>query len=160
MSRYFNFWVVAGATAVGLVLLCITILSLWIFRPNSSPSQPGSAVVNVIPYQSPTAEPATPTAAVTGSISEGGTPPSPPSGNIATGAYVQVTGTGGDGLRLRSEPGLAGEVKFLGLEAEVFLVKDGPLLVDGYSWWFLAAPYDESIQGWAVSNYLQTVQSP
>lgn len=159
MSRYINFWVVAAAVAVGLGLICITAFSLWILRPNSSVSQPGTAVVNVIPYQSPTPLPATPTLVATESVAQEGTIP-PPAGDIDTGAYVQVTGTGGDGLRIRSQPGLAGEVKFLGLEAEVFLVQDGPQQVDGYTWWFLVAPYDETVQGWAVANYLQTVQNP
>lgn len=158
--RYTNFWVLAGAVVIGLGLVCITIISLWILRPGSETAAPGTAVLHVIPYQSPTPIPITPTARETEAASDSDAPPSPPSGNIVTGAYVQVTGTGGDGLRLRSEPGLGGEIEFLGLEAEVFLVEDGPVLEDGYTWWFLTAPYDESVQGWAVSNYLQTVQNP
>jgi hypothetical protein len=51
-------------------------------------------------------------------------------------------------------------VRFLGLEAEVFQVSDGPRQVDGYTWWFLVAPYDASVQGWAVANYLAVVQNP
>lgn len=160
MSRYINFRVVAAAVVVALGLLCITMFALWILRPNSSASPPGTAVVNVIPYQSPTPLPATPTIPATETVDGEGTLPSPPSGDIAIGAYVQVSGTGGDGLRMRSEPGLAGEIKFLGLEAEVFLVQEGPEQVDGYTWWFLVAPYDETVQGWAVANYLQTVQNP
>jgi hypothetical protein len=63
-------------------------------------------------------------------------------------------------LRLRSEPGLNGVVRFLGLESEVFQVKDGPRQVDDYTWWFLVAPYDASIQGWAVGNFLVPAQNP
>ena len=160
LNRYINFWVLAGAAAIALGLLCIVIFSLWLLRPESAPAPPGTAVLHVIPYLSPTPLPATSTAVLAESTPEGDIPPSPPSGEIVSGAYVQVTGTGGDGLRLRSEPGLEGKIQLLGLEAEVFLVKDGPMLVDGYTWWFLAAPYDESVQGWAVSNYLQVVQNP
>jgi hypothetical protein len=76
------------------------------------------------------------------------------------GAFVQVTGTGGDGLRMRSKPGLDGEILFLGLEDEVFRVDGGPQEADGFIWWLLVAPYDETIQGWAVSNYLEIVQNP
>jgi len=61
---------------------------------------------------------------------------------------------------LRSEPGLKGTVRFLGLEAEVFQVYDGPQQADGYTWWFLVAPYDANVQGWAVANYLNVVQNP
>jgi hypothetical protein len=79
---------------------------------------------------------------------------------IGVGAYVQINGTGGDGLRLRSDPSLEGEVRFLALEAEVFQVQDGPQECSGYIWWFLVAPYDEKVRGWAVSNFLTVVQNP
>lgn len=84
----------------------------------------------------------------------------PGEGMISVGAYVQITGTGTDGLRLRESPGLDGKVKFIGIEAEVFLVQDGPREADGYTWWFLTAPYDDTVQGWAVSNYLSVIQNP
>jgi hypothetical protein len=75
-------------------------------------------------------------------------------------AYVQISGTGGDGLRLRVEPGLKSEVRILGAEDEVFEVKDGPREADGFTWWYLVGPYDQTRRGWAVSNYLQVVQNP
>ena len=79
---------------------------------------------------------------------------------IAVGAYVQISGTGGDGLRLRTDPGLDSEVRILGAESEVFQVEDGPKDVDGFTWWYLVGPYDASRRGWAVSNYLSVVQNP
>jgi hypothetical protein len=48
----------------------------------------------------------------------------------------------------------------LGAEAEVFQVSDGPREIDGYTWWYLVGPYDESRRGWAVANYLSVVQNP
>jgi hypothetical protein len=87
--------------------------------------------------------------------------PLPPASEaISIGALVQVSGTGGDGLRLRAEPGLNSQVLFLGLESEVFQVSDGPRQADGYTWWLLVAPYDPTLSGWAVANYLVVVQSP
>jgi hypothetical protein len=79
---------------------------------------------------------------------------------LAVGAYVQIAGTGGDGLRLRAEPGLQSRVLFLALEAEVFLVTGGPRDADGYTWWYLEAPAEKSRQGWAASNFLAVVQNP
>lgn len=73
---------------------------------------------------------------------------------------MQIVGTGGDGLRLRTEPGLDSQVRLLGAEAEVFQIREGPQDVAGYTWWYLVAPYDESRQGWAVSNYLALIQNP
>jgi len=81
-------------------------------------------------------------------------PPPPPPGVIAVGSYVQVTGTGAVGLRLRSSPGLESKTEFLGMDAEVFKITDGPKEADGYTWWLLVAPYDEARHGWAVANYL------
>jgi hypothetical protein len=83
-----------------------------------------------------------------------------PAGEIAVGAYVQITGTQGDGLRLRSGPGLATTQLFLGGDAEVFQVRDGPKEADGYIWWYLVAPYDESRAGWAAANFLSVVPPP
>jgi hypothetical protein len=87
-------------------------------------------------------------------------PPPPQPGIIAIGSYVQVSGTGTDGLRLREEPGLGGKILFVGMESEVFRVDDGPRDADGYTWWYLVAPFDENRRGWAVSNYLAIAQNP
>jgi hypothetical protein len=160
LRRLINFWVLASAAAIGIGLLCLLVLFLSAIRPEQAPSSPATAVLYVIPYLSPTAPPATPTISPTLVDSEGSIPPPPPPGEFAIGASVQVSGTGGDGLRLRSQPGLQGEVKFLGLEGEIFTVDDGPSLMDGYTWWFIIAPYDETVRGWAVSNYLKAVQNP
>ncbi len=86
--------------------------------------------------------------------------PSPPPGVIAVGDYVQIVGTGGDGLRLRGEPGLAAQVLMLGSESEVFKVDEGPREADGYTWWRLIGPFDTNRGGWAAVNFLQVVQNP
>lgn len=160
LRRFFNFWVLAGAVAIAIGLLCLAAILLSTIRPTPAPSSPATAVLYVIPYLSPTPPPSTPTVDPTQMGPEGSVPPSPPPGEVAVGAAVQVTGTGGDGLRLRSEPGLQAEVKYLGLEGEIFTVEEGPILADSYTWWFLIAPYDETVRGWAVSNYLKAVQNP
>jgi hypothetical protein len=79
---------------------------------------------------------------------------------ISQGIYVQIQGTGGEGLRLRKDAGVDQDPLFLGMESEVFLVKDGPKQVDGYVWWYLVAPYDENRKGWAASKYLAVVAAP
>lgn len=80
-------------------------------------------------------------------------------GLIRPGDSVQIYGTQGDGLRLRAEPGLEGEILFLAYEGEIFLVKDGPEEASGYIWWYLVAPYDENVRGWAVENFLKALES-
>ncbi|GAB4529155.1 MAG: hypothetical protein Fur0018_15620 [Anaerolineales bacterium] len=148
-----------GALLGAVCLSEAVLLGFWNAR-SSTPPRPEGVRVTVIPLptlvDTPLPQP-TPT-----------TPPSPTalpvlpsnSGTITAGAFVQINGTGGDGLRLRSSPGLDSAVQYVALEAEVFQVQDGPQERDGYTWWFLVAPYDATHQGWAVSNYLLEVQSP
>jgi hypothetical protein len=151
--------VIAAALALAVVLSCITLFVLWITRSAPGVPVPVTAVFNVIPAPTETRVPPTPTP----QASEQVTPTIPPlAGSIlfAKGDLVQISGTGGDGVRLRSTPGLNGDVKFLGLESEVFQVEDGPQVKDGYTWWYLVAPYDANIHGWAVANYLVPAQQP
>ena len=156
-------WIIIGAVVFGIALLMAMLMLLWVTRAPGSAGGVPTAAITVIPLPSITPTfPNPPTAIVetpdaTPAVSD---LPPPPPGDLAVGAYVQVFGTGGDGLRLRSLPGLEQEVRLLGVEAEVFLIEDGPQQVDGYSWWYLVGPFDESRRGWAVSNYLALVQNP
>ncbi len=162
MARRLNFLtpgVFAGAIVVGGLLFAALVLGLWLTRPSPTPKGPATAVVKIIPAPSSTplvpTSPPIPTPTPTTPI----TIP-PVSGVIQVGNYVQVTGTGGDGLRVRAEPGLQGKMVFLAIEAEVLRVDDGPREIDGYTWWHLVAPYDEKLQGWAVANFLVAIQNP
>ncbi len=76
---------------------------------------------------------------------------------ISIGSYVQISGTDGAGLRIRSSPGTDNDVHFIALDEEVFEVDDGPVEKDGYTWWHLVASYDENRSGWAVSSFLKFV---
>jgi hypothetical protein len=71
-----------------------------------------------------------------------------------------VSGTGGTGLRLHKEAGVSSEVDYVAIEAEVFLVEDGPLDADGYVWWLLQDPFTDNVVGWGAANYLAVVQNP
>jgi hypothetical protein len=155
----FNPWVILGGIVIGIVLFGLVALLLLLIRSSAPLPTPAPPAVTVIaaPTPTPVLPTATPTAPVTPAPP---IPPPPPEGVLGAGAFVQVSGTGGDGLRLRRTPGLAGEVLSLALEAEVFQISGGPEEVDGYTWWFLTAPADESRRGWAVSNYLAVVQRP
>jgi hypothetical protein len=87
------------------------------------------------------------------------TPTLPPN-TIGIGGYVQISGTEGEGLRIRSAAGLNSNTVFRGEEAEVFVVRDGPQDVDGYTWWYLVAPYDDTRAGWAAADFLAVVPAP
>jgi hypothetical protein len=80
------------------------------------------------------------------------------SGQFNLESYVQITGTGGNGLRLRASPGTDADVNFIAAELEVFKVIGGPVQMGDYIWWQLTAPYDEGRQGWAASDFLKVIE--
>lgn len=158
-TRYLTVWSLLGAFAILILLLAIWGLTLRALTPAKVPQIDPTAVLNVIP--APTATiPSLPTVATTPTATpvakvELSTPA--PNDQIKVGDYVQIANTGGDGLRIRSGPGTQNPALFLGMDAEVFQVADGPKAVDGITWFYLSAPYDENRKGWAASNYLSVV---
>ena len=152
--QLFNKWVILGAILFAGFLTLITAISIGLtsarqnadvgFAPADLTVIPAPTSTSSAPA-TPTIDPFAPTAATTG---------------IALGNYVQITGTEGEGLRIRSEPSLNGNPEFLGFDSEVFIVKDGPREADGFVWWYLVAPYDETRVGWAASDFLTYIPSP
>lgn len=154
-----NPWVIGGALIFALLLLAVMIGLLLMTRPGPAAARPATAVLNVIPAPTATPRPTiTPTLTLT--PTPDGATPAPGEGNIQVGSFVQVAGTGGDGLRIRTEPGLISDMRILGAEGETFQVTDGPRQMDGYTWWYLEGAEDTSRSGWAVANYLALVQGP
>lgn len=155
----FNRWVFAAGFLFACILLFLLAGAAIFLRSGNNPGIPATAVIQKISAPTVsinmTLEPVTSTESATEGII-----PAPQGGEIAVGVYVKVVGTGGDGLRLRDAPGLDGEVRMLGEETEVFIVNEGPLEIDGYKWWYLTGKYDQSHQGWAVSDFLTVVENP
>jgi hypothetical protein len=152
--QLFNKWVILGALLLAGFLLLITAISIGLTASHQT-SDVGFAPADltVIPASTSTSSaPPTPTIDPFAS-------PTPPAGG-AVGNYVQITGTEGQGLRIRKAPGLDGEFEFLAYDAEVFVVQDGPQEVDGYVWWYLVAPYDDTRVGWAAADFLSYVPAP
>jgi hypothetical protein len=152
-SRW-NRWVALGAVGIALVICLFSALVVYVFQGRPQQKAAPTAVLMVIPAptatQTPTRSQLTPTADAA-QVSENG---------ISRGMYVQISGTSGEGLRIRSGPGTSNSPKFLGMDAEVFKVTDGPEHADGMTWWYLVAPYDETRSGWAAADYLSVVANP
>jgi hypothetical protein len=149
-----NKWVILGSLGLAGLLLLITAVAIGLTSARQA-SDVGFAPADVTVIPPPTGTsgaPPTPT------IDPFATPTSP--SGIAIGNYVQITGTEGQGLRIRAEPGLGGEFQFLAYDSEVFVVQDGPREVDGYVWWYLVAPYDETRVGWAAADFLTYIPEP
>jgi hypothetical protein len=155
----FDPWLILGAIGFGCLMLAAGLVLLNVTRPAAAPSGISTAVVTVISLPTETSIPPTDTPA--GQQTPTATSlPLPPPGDVSIRAYVQIAGTGGEGLRLRTAPGLDSQVRVLGEDSEVFVVTDGPQEADGYTWWYLESPSDRSRRGWAVANYLAVVQNP
>ena len=159
LRNFFNLKVILGAAAAGVCLFAG--LLAYLFSERNEQPNPAASTAVLYVIAAPSATPLIPLASATPTPE----PTSPntgitPGGVLEVGVSIQITGTGGDGLRLRADPGLDGTVRFLDIDGEIFRVMDGPREADGYSWWLLQAPYDPNVQGWAVDDFFVVVQNP
>jgi hypothetical protein len=154
LRPYLTRFVILGALGVAGIALLITLIVIGWTSPRFSPDV-GFAPADLTMIPAPTHTPA----AFVPTINPLETPVFDPD-SIHIDGYVQISGTGNDGLRIRSAPGLNSNVVFRGEESEVFLVKDGPQEADGYVWWYLVASYDETRAGWAAGNFLAVIPPP
>lgn len=161
IKQILNGKVLIAGLVIASIMICASLVYILVARPAASGADldPASAALTVIPAPTGTARTLPPTL----------TPfpptpilrPSPAPGEIAVGVYVQPT-TGGDGLRVHIEPGLNTALAFpdAAFDSEVFLITDGPIEADGYTWWYLTAHYDTARGGWAAEEYLTAIPSP
>lgn len=149
-------WAAGGAAFGGVVLLVLFLITGARRAAQSVPL--ASPVVTV--FSVPTV---TRTPVVTPTLTPAPSPTLPPTSDPNTvlafrpGDLVEVFGTGGDGLRLRSAPDLEAAVNLLGLESEVFEVSSGPQQADGYVWVYLVNPFEATENGWAVADFLRPI---
>jgi len=150
--------VVLASLILAVVLTVGVLGGLWFSRPSTISAGSSTAVLSVI--RVPTS---TPTMVILTPVALESITPEPQTQTpelIVIGSNVEVQGTGGAGLRIRQNPGLSQRVLFLADENEVFLVNDGPIEMDGYTWWYLVSPSDATRVGWGVADYLKVVASP
>jgi hypothetical protein len=150
-SDYWNRFVTLGGILLCMVICAAAIASVRLLPPTEQSLSVGPQITILAAN--------THTATVPPTIISNATPTSTANvhDGIQAGLYVQITGTNGSGLRIRSSPGLTEPVNFFGVDSEVFLVLEGPTQQDGYLWWFIAAPYDTNRSGWAVADFLSLV---
>ena len=157
LLAFFTPWMILSSLLIGILLFAAGALLVWWSRPAQTVEIFPTAVVLIIPLPTDTPAPPSPTP----DISAEATATLPPnSSEFAIGQSVQVNGTGGEGLRLRVDPGIQNQVLLIGQDGEIFQVRDGPRQVEDYTWWYLVATADETRYGWGVGDYLTAVNQP
>lgn len=147
--------VLISAAGMGCLLLAVAFIGLGLLTPDAVLTTEGSALT-VIPGVTSTVyvPTATPTRVPTATSN---LPVAPLPGMIGIGTSVQISGTEGSGLNIRDKAGLGGQVRFVALDSEVFEIRDGPVVADEITWWYLVTPYDDGRNGWAAANFLSLV---
>jgi len=74
---------------------------------------------------------------------------------LLPGGLAVVTGTEGQQLRLRAEPGTAQETLRILEEGTALRVLEGPQQADGYNWWKVQT--DDNLVGWVAADWLVPV---
>jgi hypothetical protein len=153
-SNIWNVPVIAGTLIIVLLLTAIA-FAYFYFLPNPEVKTiDPTAIIFVI--DGPTATIPPPTATTVPDATE--TPTIVTDTEIKIGSLVQIFGTGGEGLNLRTDPSTSAGIQFLGYDLELFEVVDGPIQAEGYWWWFLQTPVEHTRSGWAVENYLEIIE--
>ena len=144
----------SGVGAFLAILILAVLIPLAAMNRLSAAGEGQAIELTIVPYNTSTTTPG-----IDQIITETATPEFTPDQReviyYSIGELVEIYGTEGGGLRLRNAPGLDSTINELALENEVFEVRGGPEEADGYVWWFLINPYDNSIQGWSVGNFLR-----
>ena len=144
-------WAISGIVVGTLGVAGVFFLG-WILR-SSRPVQVGPTPVLISRETAQVQATITMTGAATPEPTATIQSPAPSTENLILGGWVEIAGTGGDGLRLRTQAGLNGEVVSLAIENEVFELLEGPIELDGYTWWLLSNPFNPERRGWASSSF-------
>ncbi|MGD2179446.1 MAG: SH3 domain-containing protein [Anaerolineae bacterium] len=153
-------WVFAVFAAILLFALC-GFWGLYLFRGRFAAQNPTPTAIiwTPIPSPSPAATPSlTPTEPPSSEGPADATPTASP--DIAIGNYIEIAGTGGYGLSLRSGPGLNYARMDVASEGETFIVVEGPTTAGGSPWWKVRDPESEERAYWAIGNYLKPIEHP
>jgi hypothetical protein len=152
--------VFAFIAAILLSALC-GFWGLYLFRGRFGAESPTPTAIIWTPTPSPSPAATlwlTPTQTASADEPVDATPT--PSAEIAIGNYVQIAGTEGYGLSLRSGPGENYARMDVASEGETFIVVEGPTTAGGSPWWKIRDPENEERAWWAIGNYLKPVEHP
>jgi hypothetical protein len=144
--------------AIGFVVI-LALGAVVYLASGSGPAQPltvAEPTVTATAASQPTATPRRPAATLTSAPEPSTAPTTSPvasEGEIEPGVEVKVTGTGVDGLSIRSGPGKNYARLSIAGDGEILTVLEGPQEADGYRWWRVRD--DKGTVGWGVGDWLQ-----
>lgn len=177
-ERYWTDYLRIAAPVLGVIVL-VVLLWFWIASflgdDDENGDTAGATATTELPTfeatpdatndgaatQSPPAAATTPAPGQSTATVPAGEPTEPTDGNgapteIYLGATVEVTGTDGAGLNVRSEPTTGAEVLTVFLDGTQVEVIDGPVEAEGFVWWQIAG--NEVAAGWIVSDFVVVVE--
>ena len=137
-----------------ILLISLSLILFFIINPTSKSSYASEIILLPGKTNTPVLPTLTPTVSMVSTVS---IRPSPLPGTIGIDGFVQVFGTDGTSLNIRLSPGLDGNIVFQALDGELFVIQDGPINSDGYTWWQIKSSVDANRIGWAVDNYLAPI---
>ncbi|MBK9710003.1 MAG: Dyp-type peroxidase [Kouleothrix sp.] len=74
---------------------------------------------------------------------------------LRVGGRAEVSGTGGDPLRMRDQPGLGGKIQALLPPGTQMTLLEGPRPADGHNWW--RARTTDGRAGWVAGTFLRAI---
>lgn len=178
---YLPLWSI-GVMLLGVIIIAVLAVAGIIAMGGSSSTPASTPIIRIITSEADAREASalqlTPATAAPGSrtiLTEEETPSSLPLAGptlpavvitptpvgITVGATIAVQGVDDQQLNVRDVPGIGQtNIIFRADEDEQFVVIEGPVQADGFTWWRIQHPVDTTRSGWAVSNYLGVVAVP
>jgi len=132
---------------MGMGAFVIVLLIIFSFPDIKNDSQP-TAVLNITPYLPSPTLPNTPENSSSIDEQETSIP-----GVFTTDMHVQVINTGGDGLKIHSEPAIESDTLTIAPEGSLWIIIEGPTILEGRVWWKMWSD-ENGTTGWAVQDYL------
>ncbi|RJQ43677.1 MAG: hypothetical protein C4545_02770 [Anaerolineaceae bacterium] len=135
-------------TIMGLGLFALTLVVIFSFPDTKSDAKP-TAVLQITPYQpTPTISPENQVESDSSAQQATAIP-----GVFATDMRVRVSNTGGDGLKIHSEPNTESSTLTIASENSLWIIIEGPIINESRIWWKLWSD-ETGTTGWAVQDYL------
>ena len=75
-------------------------------------------------------------------------------GVLSRSDTIRIGNTGGDGLLIRSNPGIDASPLYWGADGETYVIVDGPEISGNSIWWQIKSVANDEKVGWANHEYL------